>query len=676
MEEHVFQKLQHTVWAALLLSAVAFCQNEGASKPESLYITVGNLVLEAEDHIVKPVLNNQGEKKEEKSNEEKVNEMIKPLSSNHKKEIVFNLLARQGQLQTTSVIEPYVLHELNIICGSEHSKKLNLFSQVNKTQTTFGSAVLARMIAELQVDKVLLAQRQGMVRTLIDNKNVADSLNNAFKLIGEHESNLLHLWGPSAQLDPMFALRVYFPKGWFDRFNKRADILQALRSINLVTIGAITLYVIGSMAFMHVLPFVAKERRIIHTLETRFDGSTRDIYTERYVNVFSPMTASLISLGAGGLVDILGFFSLKKIYDEIKLTNYLTYILHTRMRSVKEIIDALNTIYEVVSPHKNLIVGIKAFNKLETFIKNPYLLSENLDKLISLLQEPVFEVKPVWSSHLGQVLAAHILLYEVKDHFIEVLEAAGELEAYLSIAHVMKEHKGKRVEYSFVEFVDNKVPYIELVNVWNPLLDSKLVVTETITFGKPEHAHNIMLTGPHGGGKSTFMRSVAYSIILSQTFGIAPAHKARMTIFNKLNSYANIKEDLTIGDSTFMAEKKRVNEILGRLKALKPGELGFTVMDEVFKGTMEAEGSVRLHTFGKAIASIPESMCIIATHFEKSAHLEEETNGEFTNYHVGLIEQEDHTFHRTFKLVKGKNEWWFGDPAKRERYIEWLTSVI
>ncbi len=666
----MLQRLQSVVWTTLLWSAISFCENEESSKPESLYITVGNLVLEAEDHVVKPVLTTQGEKKEEKSDKEKVSEMIKPLSSNHKKEIVFNLLARQGQLQkTVNVIEPYVLHELNVICGSENSKKLNLFSQVNKTQTTFGSAVLARMIAEPQVDKALLTQRQNMVKTLIDNKHTAESLNNAFKLIGEHESNLLHLWGPSAQLDPMLTMRVYFPKGWFSRFNTKPGALQTVRTLNLVGAGLATVEFLAGMAFLHVYPFFARRT------ETTYDAANYT-FRERSVKAFSPLGATLFSLGVGGIADALGIFMLKKLHDEVKLTNYITYTLHERMRSIREIIGALTKIYEVVSPHKGLIAGIKAFKKLEIFIENPYRLSGDLDKLITLLNDPVFEHKAQWYSNLGKVLAAHTLLHEVKDLFVDILEAAGELEAYLSVAHVIKEHKDKRVEFSFVEFVDNKTPYVELVNVWNPLLDSKLAVTETITFGKPEHAHNIMLTGPHGGGKSTFMKSVAYSMILAQTFGIAPARKARITIFNKLNSYANIKEDLAVGQSTFMAEKKRVDETLAVLTGLKEGQLSFTVMDEVFKGTMEAEGSVRLHRFGKAIAHIPESMCIIATHFERPAHLEEETNGEFTNYHVGLIEQDDHTFHRTFKLVKGKNDWWFGDPQKRERYIEWLTSVM
>lgn len=64
------------------------------------------------------------------------------------------------------------------------------------------------------------------------------------------------------------------------------------------------------------------------------------------------------------------------------------------------------------------------------------------------------------------------------------------------------------------------------------------------------------------------MKAISYAIVLAQSFGIAPAVKVKMTIFDKLNTYCNIKEQLGQGHSTFMAEKKRIDDITSTIKAL------------------------------------------------------------------------------------------------------------
>jgi hypothetical protein len=98
-------------------------------------------------------------------------------------------------------------------------------------------------------------------------------------------------------------------------------------------------------------------------------------------------------------------------------------------------------------------------------------------------------------------------------------------------------------------------------------------------------------------------------------------------------------------------------------------------MDEVYKGTTADVGERRLEKLGIAVAPLRQSMCIIASHHKRAALLEDTTKGEFTNYHAELIEQPDHSFVRTFKLKKGRNEWWESDDEKRDRYIDWITSI-
>jgi DNA mismatch repair protein MutS len=643
----MYSKIPSKVLAISALLSISLYGIEPETAPkadESAYVHVGNLVLQTEDQVTKPITSTGIEKKEEKNHKEKLEEMLKPLESIHKKQITFNLLAQHGKLkQTTRIMEPYVLHELNVILGSEKSKKITLFAHLNKTQTTVGSAVLARMLSEPKTDKTLLTQRQHMIQMLMDNKRLFEELQKAFETIGKNEDMFLSFWNPDRQLSKEIEQFAYFP-GSLSFLNSKPGVLEFRRSSSLA---------IGCLS-----PLI-------------FYGYTGLIAYRLY-----RLGGSQPALIVGGLMGGIYTYVIVQLYQQLRLLNFLFDTLQRKMHSVREVTASLEQIHKAVTHHPEFVAGIESFAKLGEFVEAPYKLSPKLDQLKQLLEAPVFKGEPRLFSYMGKVAVAYKLMQEAKDEFISALEAAGEIEAYVAVAQVVQEYKNKRVNYCFTEFVENATPYIELTNVWNPLIDSNQVVTESVTFGKPEYAHNIMLTGPHGGGKSTFMKSVAYSIILSQTFGITPALKARMTLFQRLNSYVNIKEDLATGQSTFMAEVKRAQEIREVLTKLKPEELSFTVMDEVFKGTMQEEGALRLKRFGNDIAHIPQSMCIIATHYKEPAQLEEETNGEFTNYHAGLIELEDHTFHRTFKLVKGKNEWWFNDAEKRGRYIDWLTTIL
>lgn len=633
-------------------------KEEGVKKDvnDSIYIKVANLVLESEDHLKPTTSVVSTEKKDERNSQEKLKDSLKSLDDAYKKEILFNLFALYGGMceQKVKIFEPYVLHELSVLCGSELSKKNNLYKQIDRTTTSFGSAVLSRMLAEPLKDIDVIKKRQNIVKLFREDKELFKRLNRQLTKIKKYENNTINFWNPHAEIDIKLLMRVYSyfllgdDKVYDVKFiNKSPKILQFLRLNFLSVVGLNSL----------ITPILLVGSPLILEKGARNDKLPPGV-----------------GFTAGLLYDLFLGFSYKLFIDELKLQNQICYTIHKKMKSVAKTLKSIDKIHDLIQSKSNLSDELRTFNQISRFLDGAENISKDLLYLQNLLENDVFHTQVSWSSNMGKILAGYSYMRELKDHFIPVLEAIGEIDACLSIVKLMNEFEEKSVSYCYVDFKDSDFPYIELERVWNPLIDREKVITEDIIFGKPEFSHNIMLTGPHGGGKSTFMKSIAYSIILSQTFGIAPAQRGVMTVFDRINSYVNIKENLAAGQSTFMAEMDRVKEILGVLKKLESGQKSFTIMDEVFKGTMEDEGSRRLYNFGKEISNIQQNICIVATHFNKPADLEKDTNGEFTNYHVGLIEQEDHSWVRTFKLIKGKNEWWFNDPEKRERYIDWLTS--
>jgi DNA mismatch repair protein MutS len=102
---------------------------------------------------------------------------------------------------------------------------------------------------------------------------------------------------------------------------------------------------------------------------------------------------------------------------------------------------------------------------------------------------------------------------------------------------------------------------------------------------------NIILIGPNAGGKSTVLTGVTVSLLLSQTFGIAPAQAAVMTPFDKINTSIDITDNIAAGKSLFLAEVNRAQKHIDLLSKLRQDEFSFTTFDEPFGGTNPIEGA-------------------------------------------------------------------------------------
>jgi DNA mismatch repair protein MutS len=205
----------------------------------------------------------------------------------------------------------------------------------------------------------------------------------------------------------------------------------------------------------------------------------------------------------------------------------------------------------------------------------------------------------------------------------------GELDAFVAIATLMKEAQDHSTAhaYVFTKFLDRsqkQKPYVKLEEMWNPFLDAKVAVGNAVSMDAAAGGvSNIILTGPNAGGKSTFLTGVTTSLLLSQTFGIAPAKEATLTPFDKINTYINITDDIAAGKSLFMAEVDRAQKHINLLAGLQKDEFSFSIFDEPFSGTNPTEGAAAEYSVLEAIADYANTLNIVATHYPIVMLLEE-----------------------------------------------------
>jgi DNA mismatch repair ATPase MutS len=308
---------------------------------------------------------------------------------------------------------------------------------------------------------------------------------------------------------------------------------------------------------------------------------------------------------------------------------------------------------------------------LKEVLDNP---TAELKELFEVLERDTFAVENARSQLFsrGNVLLAHRLFQKNKDALVPLLQGIAELDAVYAMVTNMKERACTATPFSFVEFVPQAQALIELEGGWLPLVREP--VPNTITFGG-DKPNKIIVTGPNGGGKSVLLKELGVAATMAQSWGVGPAKQIRMTLFNGLRTCIHPEESLEHELSTFMAEKMRIDAIK-RFVFTNHHNPHFKVMlllDEPFRGTVDAESADRIYGFGKDIAALPQSIVLIATHVEKPVKLAEDTNGAFANYHVTIKELPNGTFERSFGIEPGILKWWFDDPLKRSRFVDFVT---
>ena len=134
----------------------------------------------------------------------------------------------------------------------------------------------------------------------------------------------------------------------------------------------------------------------------------------------------------------------------------------------------------------------------------------------------------------------------------------------------------------------------------------------------------MLLTGPNMGGKSTYMRQVAWIVWLAHTGCFVPADEARIPLTKRIFTRVGAGDELASGRSTFMVEMMETATILNQLE---PRSL--VIVDEIGRGTSTWDGLAIAWSVAESLIEARDVLTLFATHYHELTELPDDFDTAF-----------------------------------------------
>jgi DNA mismatch repair protein MutS len=142
----------------------------------------------------------------------------------------------------------------------------------------------------------------------------------------------------------------------------------------------------------------------------------------------------------------------------------------------------------------------------------------------------------------------------------------------------------------------------------------------------------LVLTGPNMGGKSTYLRQAALTVIMAQMGSFVPARSARLSLVDRIFTRIGASDNLARGRSTFMVEMTETAAILNTATGQS-----LVLLDEVGRGTATYDGLAIAWAAIEYLHARTRAKTLFATHYHELTELADLLSG-VKNYHVSVKE--------------------------------------
>ena len=476
-------------------------------------------------------------------------------------------------------------------------KDTNIDNWATKIPILEGSKILIDKLIKHPInDRELLIQRQ----------NACVDYDIDIEILKDYEEDILWIYKISEEINDNSSIEILFPSSFIISYINYFEFL--LDSYHMYKI-----YFIPITSILYpVSTFFAPYFYLKNYMKL-------DITFSSYINTIYYIISILLRTTGNFRQDLTKFVTLF-LYVGIYLYNmYQTYEIAVFLYNTKQ----------------------KLHEKMEglvKFVKHSINITKNVSKN---LLDPFFDIdKDFHNIDINNSMTDIYKIWKdekLKNQLSDLLKTIYGIDVLYSINNLLLSN-----DWSVPEYKNN-------TTLWaakNPILN-KEQISNPINLDK-----SIIVTGPNAGGKTTYVKTILSNVILSQTFGITYSLKSNMIIYDTINSFMRVSDELG-NKSYFEAEAEYCLNMINKAKLLNEnGEKGLFLMDEPMHSTPPTEGMATAYAVIEYLSKISGISLIITTHFHKLVELEKIYPNKFINLSVDAI-PEDNGYYFPYKIRNG-----------------------
>ena len=488
----------------------------------------------------------------------------------------------------------------------------NLSDTIDETITSMGSRKLKSWIAFPLIDKKEIKKRQEIVKSIIKNDDISNTLDIKLNNISDIE-----------RLMSKIATYKISPRELVNLKNSLENV-SLIKDSLLVYNGILKNYGKSLPSTKSII------REISNTLK---DDSPVSILKGDFIeDGFSIELDSLRDIRTSG-------------------KDYLNQILER---------ETLNTNIPSLKISFNNVFGyyIEVRNTHKDKVPNEWIRKQTLVNAERYITQELKEYEEKIINADEKIKDLELKLYlKLLDRLQDNLSKLKLVSDKISVVDILNSFSKRAVKYKYCCPKITSSKKIEIIAGRHPVIEANLspgerYIPNDIFLDTDQQI--IMITGPNMSGKSAILRQTALITILAQIGSFVPAQEMKFSLVDRIFTRVGASDNISMGESTFMVEMNETASILNNLTSNS-----LILLDEIGRGTSTYDGI----SIAWAIAEFLHENkfkphVLFATHYHDLNEMESIYKG-IKNFNVSVKEKEDDVIFLR-KLVKGGSNHSFG----------------
>ena len=488
----------------------------------------------------------------------------------------------------------------------------NLSDTIDETITSMGSRKLKSWIAFPLIDKKEIKKRQEIVKSIIKNDDISNTLDIKLNNISDIE-----------RLMSKIATYKISPR-------ELVNLKNSLENVSLIKDSL--------LVYNGILKNYGKSLPSTKSIIREISNTLKD--------------DSPVSILKGDFIED-GFSSELDSLRDIRTSgkDYLNQILER---------ETLNTNIPSLKISFNNVFGyyIEVRNTHKDKVPDDWIRKQTLVNAERYITQELKEYEEKIINADEKIKDLELKLYlKLLDRLQDNLSTLKLVSDKISVVDILNSFSKRAVKYKYCCPKITSSKKIEIIAGRHPVIEANLspgerYIPNDIFLDTDQQI--IMITGPNMSGKSAILRQTALITILAQIGSFVPAQEMKFSLVDRIFTRVGASDNISMGESTFMVEMNETASILNNLTSNS-----LILLDEIGRGTSTYDGI----SIAWAIAEFLHENkfkphVLFATHYHDLNEMESIYKG-IKNFNVSVKETEDDVIFLR-KLVKGGSNHSFG----------------